>query len=87
MIPVTFVSLALSMIVCAVFFFIFERFLPNVLGISDLGGAATSLPFYVYLIGIFITLISCLLSAFFPYLSYRKKHREERFSSAFHDEA
>ena len=87
MIPIALFSLTLSMSLCGVLFYFVSVFLPNVLGIGNVITGAAMPPFYVYPIGILVTLFSCLISSFLPYISYQMKRRRERSTPVFQEEA
>ena len=87
MIPVAILSILFSGILYGCLFLLFERFLPNVLGIGGAISHAVSVPLYVYLIGIFTTLLSCVISVALPYFSFKKKQASETIANDFHSDA
>lgn len=85
MIPIAVASVLGSLFVCGTVFLLFERYLPNVLQISAAVTTTVSIPFYVYLIGIFVTLLSSVFSALIPYFGYKKRYCKEDAANTFYD--
>lgn len=86
MLPVGIASLLLSLGLYALLRVLFERFLPNVFGIAGAITHTVSIPFYVYLVGLLVAFISCLLSALFPYFSYKRRAKNETTAATFYEE-
>lgn len=55
---------------------IFSYVLPNFFATDNAIAQHPALPSYVYILCIGLSFISCILSALFPYLSYRKLHKK-----------
>ena len=83
LIPIALLSFVTSLIISGVVFFVVERYLPSVLSIGGAVVEIVSLPFYVYFIGIAVTIPSCLLSLLHPYFRYKKKYYSEKAATHF----
>jgi H+/gluconate symporter-like permease len=86
MIPVAIISLVFSVALYGILSLFFDRFLPNVFGIENVIVNSVKVPGYVYLIGIFTTLIFCILSAAIPYFTFKKRNESEKVAADFHSE-
>ncbi len=74
MLPIGILSTALALGLSFFAQWIYSFVLPNFFQSSTAVNYYPSLPFHIYLIGLGLSFVSCLLSALFPYLSYRKHH-------------
>lgn len=83
--PITVVSLLISLLASNAVFFLLEEYMPSVLGIGVQITSTIQLPSYVYIIGIAITVPSCLLSVLFSYFRYKKRYLSEKAANDFHD--
>ena len=83
LVPIALLSFATSVIVSGIVFFVVERYLPSVLSIGGAVIETVTLPFYVFLIGIAVTIPSCLLSLLHPYFRYKKKYYNEKAATHF----
>ena len=86
MIPIAIASLLGSLVLCALVFFLSERYLPSVLQIGAAVTSTVEIPFYVYLIGIGVTLLSSVFSALIPYFSYKKRYFNEDTANRFYEQ-
>lgn len=82
-IPIAIFSLFLSFSASQILRFLFERYLPSVLGISDAIINTVSLPLFPYLAGFAVTLPSCFISLLLPYFRYKKRYLNESTANEF----
>jgi hypothetical protein len=87
MLPVGIASVSLSLLLFGALRLLFELFLPNVFGIASAVTHSVSIPPVIYLTGLLVAFFSCILSALFPYLSYKRRARSEATATSFYDEA
>lgn len=87
MLPVGIVSVLLSLLLFGALRLLFELFLPNVFGVTSAVTHSVSLPPAIYLVGLLVAFFSCILSALFPYLSYKRRAKSEATATSFYDEA
>lgn len=84
-IPIGIFSTVLSLLASLLVYLFVERFLPNVLSIGGDVLRETTPPIWVFVLCLGVTLISSLLSAFLPYLTWRKRYASERAAADFTD--
>lgn len=82
-IPIALLSLFLSFSASHILRFFFERYMPSVLGLSDVVINTVSLSLLPYLIGFAVTLPSCFISLLISYSRYRKRYLNESTANEF----
>ena len=84
-IPIGIFSTILSLLASLLVYLFVERFLPNVLSVGGDVLRETTPPIWVFMLCLGVTLLSSLLSAFFPYLTWRKRFISEKETADFSD--
>lgn len=84
--PIALLSFITSFLLSRFACFMFERYLPVVLDISDAVMSGTVLPFYYYLIGIAVTVLSSFASLWLPYARYKKRCMGEKAANELHSD-
>lgn len=74
MLPIGLLSALISLGFSLLAQWIFTYVLPNVFQMSGIVTFSVDIPVWVYLICMLLSFISCILSAFFPYLSYKRRY-------------
>ncbi len=84
-IPIGIFSTLLSLLASLLVYLFVERFLPNVLSIGGDVLRETTPPVWVFILCLGVTLISSLLSALLPYLTWHRRYVSERAAADFTD--
>ena len=74
MLPIGLLSALISLGFSMLAQWIFSYVLPNVFQMGGIVAFTVEIPAWVYLMCMLLSFISCVLSAFFPYLSYRRRY-------------